>query len=93
MNIVEFEEALYKFINYETHHHRDRLYEVDYDLVIGYLNYLSGVYLNRCYEFDYDGESLMVFLDCYKCDQDDCNKYKLDLLLREFKKLYRIGFK
>lgn len=93
MNVVQFEEQLFKFLHYETHSHRHKLYEVDYDLVVGYLNYLSGIYLNRCYEFDYDGESLMIFLDCYDCKQWECAKDRLDLLLKEFKKLYRCGFK
>lgn len=93
MNIVEFEQQLHNFLNKETHQHRHKLYEVDMDLVVGYLNYLSKVYLNNCYEFDHQGDSLMVFLDCYQCGMDDCAKTKLDYLLKEFKKLYRCGFK
>lgn len=93
MDIIEFEQKLYNFLNYETHQQRHKRYEVDYSLVIGYLNYLSKVHLNNCYEFDYDNESFIIYLDCYDCNKMECAKNRLGFLLKEFKKLYRCGFK
>jgi hypothetical protein len=92
MNIIEFEQKLYNFLNYETHQHRHKRFEIDYNLVIGYLNYLSKVHLNNCYEFDYDTEGFIIFLDCYDCNKMECAKNRLGFLLKEFKKLYRCGF-
>src|SRR5437763_847000 len=92
MNVVEFEESLHHFLMYETHCHRHKLFELDIDLIIGYLNYISKVFFNNCYEFDYY-EGLIVYNNCYNCGQTLCNKDKLDVLLKEFKKLYRVGIK
>jgi hypothetical protein len=92
MNIIEFEQELHNFLEYQTHQHRHQRFDPDISLVIGYLNYLSKVYLNNCYEFDYK-DGLIVYLDCYECGIEDCARDRLGFLLKEFKKLYRRGFK
>ena len=93
MDIYEFEAKLKHFLEEENHPYRSEIYEIDYDLVIGYLNMISGAHLNNCYVFDHDGNALMIFLDCYSCGKQPCHRHDLDFLLKEFKKVYRRGIK
>ena len=92
--VKEFVQELQKFLHYQNHPYRnDKVWEVDYALAEGILYNLTSSMINNCVEFVFEDGYLIVYQDCYNCGAKNCYVERLPMVLREFKKIWRSGYK
>lgn len=91
--ITRFESKLHHFLHYETHNYtKDGRFEIDYEKAEQILYNLTSAYLNNCLEFVIQEPYIIVYQDCYLCGKPKCNLLNLDIVLKEFKRIWRTGY-
>ena len=92
--VQKFVRDLHTFLHYQNHPYRDgRVWEVDYGKAEGILYVLTSSMINNCVEFVFEDGYLVVYQDCYNCGANKCYVERLPEVLKEFKRVWRSGYK